>query len=138
MTATRPAGTLTLLSQLAKTAIRKTPESALGMPLRHYAALAYIAEQEAMAQQNLCEILMMDANNLVLLLNELEDAGLVRRVRDPADRRRHLVQVTGEGLARFDRARQARTVVEHEVLRSLSAGERDELHRLVAKALGKD
>ena len=26
----------------------------------------------------------MDANNLVLLLNELEDAGLVHRVRDPA------------------------------------------------------
>ena len=44
---------------------------------------------------------MMDANNLVLLLNELEDAGLVRRVRDPADRRRHLVQITEEGLRRF-------------------------------------
>ena len=34
------------------------------MPLRHYAALAYIAEQEGMAQQTLCEILMMDANDL--------------------------------------------------------------------------
>ncbi len=90
-----------------------------------------------MAQQNLSEILMMDANNLVLLLNELEDEGLVRRVRDPADRRRHLVQVTEEGLARFDRARQARTVVEDEVLAPLSAGERDDLHRLLAKALGK-
>jgi DNA-binding MarR family transcriptional regulator len=138
MTATRPAGTLTLLSQLAKTAMRKTPESTLGMPLRHYAALAYIAEQEGMAQQSLCEILMMDANNLVLLLNELEDAGLVHRVRDTADRRRHLVQMTDDGLARFDRARQARAAVEDEVLRSLSATERDDLHRLLAKALGKD
>ena len=80
---------------------------------------------------------MMDANNLVLLLNELEDEGLVRRVRDPADRRRHLVQVTEEGLGRFDRARQARTVVEDEVLSPLSAAERDDLHRLLAKALGK-
>jgi DNA-binding MarR family transcriptional regulator len=137
MTATRPWGTLTLLSQLSKSAIRKTPESLLGMPLRHYVALSYIAEQEGMAQQNLSEILMMDANNLVLLLNELEDEGLVRRLRDPADRRRHLVQVTEEGLARFDRARQARTVVEDEVLSPLSAAERDDLHRLLAKALGK-
>jgi DNA-binding MarR family transcriptional regulator len=136
MTATRPRGTLTLLSQLSKSAIRKTPESLLGMPLRHYVALSYVAEQAGMAQQNLCEILMMDANNLVLLLNDLEDERLVRRVRDPADRRRHLVQVTEEGLARFDRARQARTVVEDEVLGSLSAAERDDLHRLLVKALG--
>jgi DNA-binding MarR family transcriptional regulator len=137
MTATRSSGTLTLLSQLSKSAIRKTPESLLGMPLRHYVALSYIAEQEGMAQQTLAEILMMDANNLVLLLNELEDAGLVHRVRDPADRRRHLVQITDDGRARFDRARQARTVVEDEILGSLSAAERDDLHRLVAKALGK-
>jgi DNA-binding MarR family transcriptional regulator len=133
----RPWGTLTLLSQLSKSAIRKTPESLLGMPLRHYVALSYIAEQEGMAQQNLCEILMMDANNLVLLLNELEDEGLVRRVRDPTDRRRHLVQVTEEGLSRFDRAREARTVVEDEVLAPLSATERDDLHHLLAKAMGK-
>jgi DNA-binding MarR family transcriptional regulator len=135
MTATRSWGTLTMLSQLSKSAIRKTPESLLGMPLRHYVTLSYIAEQEGMAQQNLCEILMMDANNLVLLLNELEEDGLVRRVRDPADRRRHLVQVTEKGVARFDRARQARTVVEDEVLAPLSGAERDDLHRLLAKAL---
>jgi DNA-binding MarR family transcriptional regulator len=138
MTATRPWGTLTLLSQLSKSAIRKTPASLLGMPLRHYVALSYIAEQEGITQQSLAEILMMDANNLVLLLNELEDAGLVRRVRDPADRRRHLVRITDGGLTRFDRAREARTVVEDEVMRSLSAAERDDLHRLLAKALGKD
>jgi DNA-binding MarR family transcriptional regulator len=130
LAATRPAATLTLLAQLSKSAIRKTPEALLGMPLRQYAALAYIATQEGMAQQTLC----MDANNLVLLLNELEDEGLVRRVRDPADRRRHVVQITDYGLARFDRAREARTVVEDEVLGALSAAERDELHRLLAKA----
>ena len=137
MTATRPWGTLTLLSQLSKSAIRKTPESLRHAPLRHYVALSYIAEQEGMAQQNLSEILMMDANNLVLLLNELEDEGLVRRVRDPADRRRHLVQVTEEGLSRFDRARQARTVVEDEVLSSLSAAERDDSSTAFAEGVGR-
>jgi DNA-binding MarR family transcriptional regulator len=135
--ATRPAATLTLIAQLSKSAIRKTPETLLGMPLRQYAALAYIAAQEGMAQQTLSEILCMDANNLVLLLNELEDEGLVRRVRDPADRRRHVVQITDDGLARFDRAREARAVVEDEVLGALSAAERDELHRLLAKAAAK-
>jgi DNA-binding MarR family transcriptional regulator len=132
--ATRPAATLTLLAQLSRSAIRKTPETLLGMPLRHYAALAYIAAQEEMAQQTLSEILCVDANNLVLLLNELEDEGLVRRVRDPADRRRHVVQITDDGLARLDRAREARTAVEDEVLVALSAAERDDLHRLLAKA----
>ena len=32
----------------------------------------------------------MDANNVVLLLNELEQPGYVARLRDPDDRRRHL------------------------------------------------
>jgi DNA-binding MarR family transcriptional regulator len=78
---------------------------------------------------------MMDADNLVLLLN---DAGLVCRMRDPADRRRHLVRITDDGLTRFEPARAVRTIVEDQVLRPLSAAERDDLHRLLAKASDKD
>ena len=37
---------------------------------------------------------MLDANNCVLLLNELEDAGWTQRKRDAGDRRRHMVDIT--------------------------------------------
>jgi DNA-binding MarR family transcriptional regulator len=126
-----------LLSRLSKSALRRTPESLLGMPMRQYVALSYIGEPGGVSQQQLTEILMMDANNVVLLLNELERDGLVRRERDPADRRRHLVQATEAGVAVLDRAQAARGTVEEDVLGALTSAERDELHRLLVKALGE-
>jgi len=129
-------GTITLLSRLSKSVYRKTPESLLGMSLRHYLALSYVADPGGISQQQLSEILCIDANNTVLLLNEMEDQGLIRRVRDSADRRRHLVEVTDHGRETFQRAQRVRENVEDEVLGALTAHERATLHRLLAKALG--
>ncbi|MGI8715133.1 MAG: MarR family winged helix-turn-helix transcriptional regulator [Solirubrobacteraceae bacterium] len=138
MTATRSPGTLMLLSRLSKSALRRMPEPLLGMSVRHYVALSYIANPGGISQQQLAEILMMDANNVVLLLNELEADGLITRERDSADRRRHLVQVTNAGQAGYERALTAREVVEVEILHNLSGAERKALHDLLVKALGAD
>lgn len=78
---------------------------------------------------------MIDANNLVLLLNEMEAAGLVLRRRDPADRRRHIVEVADEGRKAFVLAERGRGVIEDDVLSALSAEERETLRRLLIKAL---
>jgi DNA-binding MarR family transcriptional regulator len=129
-------GTLTLLSRLSKASIRATPESSLGMSLREYLALSYVADPGGISQQQLSEILCIDANNTVLLLNELETKSLVQRLRDPADRRRHLVQMTTAGRVAYERAQRAREAAENEILSALSHDERDQLHELLAKALG--
>jgi DNA-binding MarR family transcriptional regulator len=129
-------GTIALLSRLSKSTYRKMPESLLGMSLRHFVALSYIAEPGGISQQQLSEILGIDANNTVLLLNEMEGQGLIRRVRDPTDRRRHLVEATKHGEEAFERAQRTRETVEDEVLGALTATERATLHRLLAKALG--
>jgi DNA-binding MarR family transcriptional regulator len=136
VTVTSARGTITLLSRLSKSVYRKTPESLLGMSLRHFLAFSYVADPGGISQQQLSEILCIDANNTVLLLNEMEGQGLIRRVRDPADRRRHLVEVTEHGEELFQRAQRARETVEDEVLGALTAQERATLHRLLAKALG--
>jgi DNA-binding MarR family transcriptional regulator len=133
---TSPRGTITLLSRLSKSVYRRTSESMLGVSVRHYMALSYIADPGGLSQQQLAEILGIDANNTVLLLNEMEGLGLIRRVRDPADRRRHLVEVTEHGQEVFQQSQHARESVEDEVLGALSASERATLHRLLAKALG--
>jgi DNA-binding MarR family transcriptional regulator len=129
-------GTITLLSRLSKSVYRRCPESLLGMNLRHFLALSYIAEPGGISQQQLAEILCIDANNTVLLLNDMEGQGLIRRVRDPADRRRHLLEVTEHGEEVFQRAQHHRETVEDEVLDALTTQERATLHRLLAKALG--
>lgn len=77
----------------------------------------------------------MDANNVVLLLNELEDLRYVARIRDPDDRRRHLVELTSAGARALARAERAQEQIEDEVLRSLDAQERATLWRLLTRAL---
>jgi DNA-binding MarR family transcriptional regulator len=138
MTATTRRGTLMLLSRLSKMAIRNTPESLIEMKTRQYVALSYIGDPAGVSQQKLGEILCMDANNLVLLLNELEAEGWVRRERDQSDRRRHIVQITEAGRAKLERAMAQRETVEDEVLGNLDHDERDQLHRLLAKAIGDE
>jgi DNA-binding MarR family transcriptional regulator len=130
-------GTLTMLSLLSKSVYRRTTESMLGMSQRRYLALNYIAEPTGISQQQLGEILCMDANNMVLLLNELENDGLIRRERDPDDRRRHIVRLTEEGSQAFTAAQRNRESLEDEVLAALSAEERETLHQLLAKALDR-
>ena len=135
VTATNP-GTLTMLSLLSKVVYRRASEELIGISQRHYLALHFISGPEGLPQQQLSESLWVDANNTVLLLNELESEGLVRRERDPLDRRRHRVHLTEAGAARLAQARRRRETLEHEVLAALDPDERDALHRLLAKALG--
>jgi DNA-binding MarR family transcriptional regulator len=134
VTGTDP-GTLTMLSLLSKQVYRRASEDLIGISQRHYLALHFLPESDGLPQQQLSEILCIDANNTVLLLNELEDAGLVRRERDPADRRRHRVHLTELGAGKLADARRARETLADQVLAALDPDERRELHRLLAKAL---
>jgi DNA-binding MarR family transcriptional regulator len=129
------AGTITLLSRLSKTVYRRTSEELLGMKLRHFLVVSYLAEQDRVPQQCLQDPLHMDANNLVIVLNELESLGFVQRLRDEEDRRRHIVVLTDRGRAAFKKAEKARETVEDDVLHALDADERETLRRLLAKAL---
>ena len=80
---------MVLLTRLAKQVYRRSSEELLGMHLRLLMALSYVRDHDGCPQQELAEALCMDANNVVLLLNELEELGYVTRLRDPSDRRRH-------------------------------------------------
>ncbi len=124
-----------LLTQLARVVYRRTSEELLGMRLKEFVTLAHLREHSPIPQQDLSETLCIDPNNLVLLLNELESRGFAYRRRDPADRRRHLVEITDEGLGAFENAERGIESVEDDVLASLSSRERLELQGLLTKAL---
>jgi DNA-binding MarR family transcriptional regulator len=131
VTVTSARGTITLLSRLSKSVYRRTPESLLGMSLRHYLALSYVADPGGISQQQLSEILCIDANNTVLLLNEMEGQGLIRRVRDPADRRRHLVTLTPAGEKQLASASRAQKDTEDALFASLDNKQRKQLRGLL-------
>jgi DNA-binding MarR family transcriptional regulator len=129
-------GSMVLLTRLAKQVYRASGEELLGMHLRLLMALSYVRDSDGGApQQALAEALCMDANNVVLLLNELEDRGYVARRRDPDDRRRHIVQLTAGGRRALLRAERAQESIEDEVLGALDSQERATLWRLLTRAL---
>ncbi len=134
MKSTTP-GVTVLLTQLTKLIYRRTSEEQLGMRLKEFATLATLHDHSPVPQHELGEMMCVDANNLVLLLNDLEAREFAFRRRDPADRRRHLVEITDEGIRAFGSAQKAIEGVEDDVLAQLSRQERVELHELLAKAL---
>jgi DNA-binding MarR family transcriptional regulator len=126
---------MVLMSRLAKQFFRRGDEELLGMQLRHLVALAYVRDHDACPQQDLADAFCMDANNVVLLLNELEELGYVSRLRDPHDRRRHLVQLTPVGCKALTRSERAQATIEDQVLGALEPEERRTLRHLLARAL---
>src|SRR2546429_676703 len=107
MDAARAPGSMVLLTRLSRVVYRKANDAVLGMRLKVYSSLIQLRDHEPLSQQILAELLHLDANNCVLLLNDLEAAGFAERRRDPSDRRRHLVFMTPAGQAALERADRA-------------------------------
>lgn len=86
------------------------------------------------SQQGLATTLSLDPSNVVGLLNEPEQRRLVTRRRDPADRRRHIVEIAPEGREELHHMQSRLARVEDNLLGALSARERTTLHDLLLRA----
>ncbi len=128
-------GTISFLTQLSRVVYRRATEDVIGMRLKQLIALDHLRDNTSCLQQGLGQMLMLDPNNCVLLLNELDERGYVERRRDPEDRRRHIVEITPDGLAALAEAERKLETLEDQVLGNLSGSERSQLHDLLAKAL---
>ena len=128
-------GTVVMLLRLAKVIHKSSTEERLGIKLRQLMLLSYLRAGAPALQQQLCEALWLDANNCVLLLNELEDMGYVERRRDPSDRRRHVVDITDEGRIALERAERAQETIGDELLSALSDEERATLRSLLSRVI---
>jgi DNA-binding MarR family transcriptional regulator len=84
-----------------------------------------------MSQQALGDALDLDASNLVAILNDLEDKGLITRRRDPDDRRRHVVEITETGVERLADVGIVLADVEERLIAALDEEQRAQLHELL-------
>ncbi len=128
-------GLVTLLVQLNKAIHRRSTEEMLGMRLKAYITLSYIRDHPGVTQQELETAMVMDANSVVLILNELEAAQFSLRRRDAHDRRRHIVELTASGGRALEKADKAREAIEDEICAPLSSDERKTLRSLVERVL---
>ena len=100
-----------------------------GLRMVTFSVLVVIRDNPRLKQTQLADILSIERPNLVLMLDELEKAKAVVRVRAPDDRRAHEISVTLQGRQLCDRALQA--VAEHDARMGagLSDDDRDALHK---------
>lgn len=96
---------------------------------RHCQLLMHLSDRGSAGQQDLLEALGLDASVLVGLLNDLEGDGLVRRVRDPADRRRHIVELSDRGRQELTRMNQLLAAIDDTLFAGVSLADQAALRR---------
>jgi DNA-binding MarR family transcriptional regulator len=129
------AGCALLIFRLARMTGYRLGEAlaALEMRTQEFAALQHLHQAGPLSQQQLGSALRINPSNLVGLLDALEADGLVVRPRDPADRRRHLVELTAVGQRRLVHAKRAVEAAEQELLAPLSSAERQQLQSVLER-----
>ncbi len=125
-----------MLDYLARVGRRAAENAPGALRPRHLIALRLLSEHGPIGQQGLAEALSLDPSNVVGLLNELEERGLITRRRDPVDRRRHIVEISPAGTAELAASQARLGLVEDHLLRGLTAEERETLYDLLSRAAG--
>jgi DNA-binding MarR family transcriptional regulator len=132
----------------------------LGIGVRHFALLTFVTHESAgeadanhealtgrspsggavLSQQAIGDALRIDRTTMVALVDDLEQRGLVRRERNPADRRAYVIRLTSEGADLQRRAEESLNGEAEKFFRPLSENERvalrDSLGRLVEHSRG--
>ena len=127
------ASTAFLLKRLGFAAKERAMEAyeQTGLTPYHHAILVALDEGSRETQGAIADALGYDRGQLVGLLDELEEQGLVERRRDPGDRRRHLVRITPEGKRTLGRLRTLARRLENDLLAPLDERGREQLHALL-------
>ncbi len=102
-----------------------------GLHPYHHAVLAVLDEGSRRTQGEIADALAYDRGQLVGLLDELEERGLVERRRDPVDRRRQSVRMTADGKRELAKLRALGRKLEDDFLACLDGARRAELHDLL-------
>ncbi|MEU7895093.1 MarR family winged helix-turn-helix transcriptional regulator [Nonomuraea sp. NPDC049152] len=119
-----------LLSKLGQVAAESFADrlAPLGLRPRHCAVLQLL-DGAPLGQLALAKTIGVTPSVVVDMLDELENVGAVRRVRDTVDRRRQVVEITDEGRELSRSAAEAAAQVDAELLGMLTPGQGSALRK---------
>lgn len=105
----------------------------LGLSPRAWGVLSTLLESGPLTQIQLATVLSIDRTAMVYLLDEMEEAGLVERRRNPRDRRSFLIQLTGKGRETQREAARALAGQTETLLKPLDRDERRQLVEFLSR-----
>jgi DNA-binding MarR family transcriptional regulator len=117
---------------IARSARRLRQEAGTGLSPSLTAALATIDRHGPLTPSELAARERVQRPTITRVVYRLEEAGLVTRAADPADRRSALISVAPAGRALLDAARTRKDVFLSERLEALPAADRATLERAAA------
>jgi MarR family transcriptional regulator, lower aerobic nicotinate degradation pathway regulator len=122
-----------LVGQASRHANRLVSEALAeeGMRRQHFTVLLALAEHGPSSQAELGRRLWIDRSDLHAVLNDLEQDGDVVRVRDEADRRRNVVELTDAGTKALERLDGRVEAAQEALLEPLTKAQRRELRGLL-------
>jgi DNA-binding MarR family transcriptional regulator len=107
----------------------------VGESMHLYRLLSQLARQGPAPQRDLAEATAQHAAAISRMVDELEDAGLIRRRRGDLDRRQIIVALTAAGRRRYEAARPVVDAAIEEVMAPLAGSQRHRLAQLLATLL---
>lgn len=96
-----------------------------GLRVVSFSCLSIITDNPGIVQSELAAALRIERSNLVVVIDELEQAGLITRKRVPTDRRRYALTATLRGRHLRDRAARRARKAEDAILSRLTPQEQD-------------
>lgn len=102
-----------------------------GLRRSTYSSLTVVIENPGLNQTQLADTLAIERPNVVQIIDQLEEAGLVQRQKSTEDRRAYALCPTSKGSAVQSRAFAALQRYDGKLAHGLGAGEIAELHRLL-------
>ncbi|MEU7861045.1 MarR family transcriptional regulator [Nonomuraea sp. NPDC049141] len=126
-----------LLSQMTAQSDRLINEGLAQADARkwHYAVLASLQEYGPGSQATLSRRTGIYRSDMVGVLNELAERGLVERAPDPGDRRRNVITITAQGRRHLRRLDKVLDDLHEELLAPLLPAERDQFEQLLTRLL---
>ena len=118
-----------LLHDVARLVRKRYEQQArpLGLTRAQWQVLAYLQRHEGINQSGLAELLELEPITIARLLDRMEEAGLVERRADPADRRARRLFLTERARPMLERGRAVGDEVRAEACAGFDAVERERL-----------
>jgi DNA-binding MarR family transcriptional regulator len=128
---TERVGQLLFVAAQAAQALALERLEPLGLSPRAWGVLSTLVEAGPLTQIDLATALSIDRTAMVYLLDQLEEQGLVQRIRNPDDRRSFLIHLTAHGRQKQKKAAVQLAGQAEKLLEPLDGRQREQLIELL-------